>query len=45
MLQAYKEDAPECLTVVHYPELKEERGIVLMHGEYDKNIIVSIRAY
>ncbi|KAK4295610.1 hypothetical protein Pmani_031839 [Petrolisthes manimaculis] len=42
--QAYKEDAPECLTLVHYPDLKEERGIVLMCGEYDKKIINSFEA-
>lgn len=42
--QAYKENAPECLTLVHYPDLKEERGIVLMHGEYDKNIVNAFEA-
>lgn len=42
--QAYKENAPECLTIVHYPDLKEERGIVFMQGEYDKNIINAFEA-
>nr|XP_045582919.1 ATP synthase mitochondrial F1 complex assembly factor 1-like isoform X2 [Procambarus clarkii] len=41
---AYKENAPECLTIVHYPDLKEERGIVFMQGEYDKNIINAFEA-
>jgi len=37
--QAYKENAPECLSLVHYQELKETKGIVLMAGEYDKNVL------
>ena len=39
--QAHKENAPECLSMVHYTELAEEKGIVLMVGEYDKDVIVS----
>ncbi|XP_068206604.1 ATP synthase mitochondrial F1 complex assembly factor 1 [Palaemon carinicauda] len=42
--QAYQENAPECLTLVHYPDLKEERGIVLMHGEYNKDIVNAFEA-
>ncbi|XP_045113058.1 ATP synthase mitochondrial F1 complex assembly factor 1-like isoform X3 [Portunus trituberculatus] len=42
--QAYKENAPECLTLVHYPDLKEERGIVFMHGEYNKDILNAFEA-
>ncbi|KAG0730097.1 ATP synthase mitochondrial F1 complex assembly factor 1 [Chionoecetes opilio] len=42
--QAYQEDAPECLTMVHYPDLKEERGIVLMHGEFNKDILNAFEA-
>lgn len=34
--QTYKENAPECLTMVHYDELKNDKNIVLMRGEYDK---------
>lgn len=37
--QAYQENAPECLTMVHFPELKEQLGIVLMRGEYDSKLI------
>ncbi|KAG8236047.1 hypothetical protein J437_LFUL015649 [Ladona fulva] len=37
--QAYKENAPECLTITHYPELLNEKGIVLMRGEFDKNVL------
>lgn len=33
--QVHKENAPECLTMVHYTELAE-KGIILMRGEYDK---------
>ncbi|XP_026500361.2 ATP synthase mitochondrial F1 complex assembly factor 1 [Vanessa tameamea] len=36
--QVHKENAPECLTMVHYTELVQ-KGIVLMRGEYDKNVL------
>lgn len=36
--QVHKEDAPECLTMVHYTELSD-KGIILMRGEYDKNVL------
>jgi len=39
--QAHKENAPECLSMVHYTEMVGEKGIVLMVGEYDKNVISS----
>ena len=39
--QAHKELAPECLTIIYYTDLMEEKGIVLMRGEYDKNVLVS----
>ncbi|KAG5882502.1 hypothetical protein JTB14_008475 [Gonioctena quinquepunctata] len=42
--QVHKENAPECLTITHYDEFKESKGIVLMRGEYDKNIINAIEA-
>ncbi|CAG9857043.1 unnamed protein product [Phyllotreta striolata] len=37
--QVHKENAPECLTITHYDEFKEDKGLVLMRGEYDKNVI------
>ncbi|XP_030754053.1 ATP synthase mitochondrial F1 complex assembly factor 1 [Sitophilus oryzae] len=37
--QVHKENAPECLTLTHYKEFKDDKGIVLMRGEYDKNVI------
>jgi len=37
--QAHKENAPECLTMTHYTELAEEKGIVLMVGEFDKDVL------
>ena len=43
--QAYGANAPECLTLVHYPELADEKGIVLMVGEYDTNMLVSECVY
>jgi ATP synthase F1 complex assembly factor 1 len=39
--QAYEVNAPECLSLVHYTELAETKGIVLMVGEYDTNVLVS----
>ncbi|GJQ68979.1 hypothetical protein Trydic_g6161 [Trypoxylus dichotomus] len=36
--QVHKENAPECLTLKHYIEYKD-KGIVLMRGEFDKNVI------
>jgi ATP synthase F1 complex assembly factor 1 len=41
MLQAHKENAPECLTMTHYVDLKD-KGLVLMRGEYNKDILVSM---
>jgi ATP synthase F1 complex assembly factor 1 len=43
MLQAHKENAPECLTMTHYIDLRE-KGLVLMHGEYNKDVLVSMPA-
>lgn len=37
--QVHKENAPECLTITHYDEFKDSKEIVLMRGEYDKNVI------
>ncbi len=39
--QAYGENAPECLTLVHYTELAEAKNIVLMVGDFDTNLLVS----
>ncbi|XP_059609917.1 ATP synthase mitochondrial F1 complex assembly factor 1 [Phlebotomus argentipes] len=36
--QVHKENAPECLNIVHYTEFRE-KGIVLMRGEYDSQVI------
>ena len=37
--QVYGENSPECLNLVHYTELLEEKEVVLMSGEYDKNLM------
>lgn len=37
--QVHKENAPECLNVTLYTELRESKGLVLMRGEYDPKII------
>lgn len=42
--QAHKENAPECLNMMHYTELAESKGVVLMVGEYDKDILSSTEA-
>ncbi|XP_055680195.1 ATP synthase mitochondrial F1 complex assembly factor 1 [Lutzomyia longipalpis] len=36
--QVHKENAPECLNIVHYTEFRD-KGIILMRGEYDSNVI------
>lgn len=35
--QAYKENAPEVMTLVHYTDVAESKEIVLMVGEFDGN--------
>jgi len=35
--QAFNENAPECLTLVHYTDVSESKNIVLMQGEFDGN--------
>lgn len=34
----HKENAPECLNIVHYTEYRE-KGIVLMRGEFDTKVL------
>ena len=41
--QAHSENAPECLTLVHYVDLAEAKGIVLMKGDFDPNVLVRSR--
>ncbi|XP_039750863.1 ATP synthase mitochondrial F1 complex assembly factor 1 [Pararge aegeria] len=41
--QVHHENAPECLTMVHYTELSD-KGIVLMRGDYDKNVLTGKEA-
>ncbi|XP_037948507.1 ATP synthase mitochondrial F1 complex assembly factor 1 [Teleopsis dalmanni] len=36
--QVHAENAPECLTLVHYTEMKD-KGIILMRGEYDSKVL------
>ncbi|KAL3278560.1 hypothetical protein HHI36_016106 [Cryptolaemus montrouzieri] len=42
--QVHKENAPECLTIKHYTEFMEDKGIVLMKGEFDSKVITSKEA-
>eukprot|EP00088_Acartia_fossae_P039398 TRINITY_DN41007_c0_g1_i1.p1 TRINITY_DN41007_c0_g1~~TRINITY_DN41007_c0_g1_i1.p1 ORF type:complete len:170 (-),score=39.90 TRINITY_DN41007_c0_g1_i1:239-748(-) len=42
--QAHKENAPECLNLVHYTEFSESKGIVLMVGEFDKEVMTMLEA-
>lgn len=37
--QSYKENAPPCLTIIHYPELQDKKGIVLMNGQQDEEVL------
>lgn len=41
--QVHKENAPECLNIVHYTEFKEQ-GVVLMRGEYDTKVLTAQEA-
>jgi len=36
--QAHQENAPECLCLVHYTDLRD-KGVVLMKGEYDTKVL------
>lgn len=38
-MQVHKENAPECLNIAMYAELKQSKGLVLMRGEYDPKVI------
>lgn len=42
--QTHKENAPECLSIVYYGDIRKEKNIVLMRGEYNKEIINSLEA-
>lgn len=37
--QAHKENAPECLTIVYYVDLQCDKGIVLMRGEFNSDVL------
>jgi len=37
--QVHGENAPECLTLVHYREMCDKLGIVLMKGDYDTKVL------
>ncbi|XP_016977788.2 ATP synthase mitochondrial F1 complex assembly factor 1 [Drosophila rhopaloa] len=41
--QVHQENAPECLTLVHYTEV-EDKGVVLMRGEYDTKVLTAQEA-
>ncbi|XP_002137103.2 ATP synthase mitochondrial F1 complex assembly factor 1 [Drosophila pseudoobscura] len=41
--QVHHENAPECLTVVHYTEV-QDKGVVLMRGEYDTKVLTAQEA-
>ncbi|XP_046670150.1 ATP synthase mitochondrial F1 complex assembly factor 1 [Homalodisca vitripennis] len=42
--QTHKENAPECLTMVYYTDIKESKGIVLMKGEFNKDVLTALEA-
>lgn len=37
--QAHNENAPECLTIAYYVDLKDDKGIVLMRGEFNSDVL------
>lgn len=44
LYQRYKDVAPPCVVLHHYPELSPKKGIVLMSGEFDKNAVNLLEA-
>lgn len=44
MYQTQKESALSCLTLTHFQELKKEKGIVLMAGQYNSDILTKDEA-
>ena len=38
--QTHGENAPECLTLVFYNELQKDKHIVLVKGDFDKDVLV-----
>lgn len=43
--QVHKENAPECLRLISYADLQGSKDLVLMRGEFDKNLLVSFNNY
>ncbi|CAG5124144.1 unnamed protein product [Candidula unifasciata] len=39
MFQMVRENAPPCLTLTHYTDLIEDKGIVLMNGQFDEKVL------
>ena len=39
---AFHENASKCLTMLHYVDLAETKGVVLMVGEYNNDVLVSL---
>jgi len=39
MFQMVRENAPPCLTLQHYSDLMDSKGIVLMEGQFDEKVI------
>jgi len=44
LYQRYRESAPPCLTLHHFPELISEKNVVLMNGEFDRTMINLLEA-
>uniref|UniRef100_A0A1B6CZN3 ATP synthase mitochondrial F1 complex assembly factor 1 n=1 Tax=Clastoptera arizonana TaxID=38151 RepID=A0A1B6CZN3_9HEMI len=42
--QTHKENSPECLTIVYFPDLRDKKNIIFMKGEYNKDIINGMEA-
>ncbi|XP_029644380.1 ATP synthase mitochondrial F1 complex assembly factor 1 [Octopus sinensis] len=39
LYKKHQENAPPCVTMQHFTDLKEEKGLVLMSGDYDSKIL------
>ena len=40
--QAFQENAPDCLALHYYKELADEKGLILLRGEFDSKVLVSL---
>ncbi|CAG0883054.1 unnamed protein product [Darwinula stevensoni] len=42
--QAFQENAPDCLVLHYYKELADEKGLILLRGEFDSKVLTGMEA-